>query len=150
MCRFRTIRKIGASHPINGRKGTSRPSNGRGVEKYFSGPRKGASSRKKTFLIREEVLTRQPPVGRAEDLPRGIPPSQRPPGRDACLRDLFANKKLLFAKRLSGGAWKYFWNLPPAGWAGGPRPHAFRPINGQEVPIFPIFPNRHIFSNFIF
>jgi hypothetical protein len=59
-------------------------------------------------------------------------------GRDACLRDLFANKKLfLFAKRPSGGASKYFWNLPPAGLeVPGPTPPA-RLTGG-----------RHLFSEF--
>jgi hypothetical protein len=40
--------------------------------------------------------------------------------------------------------------LPPVGWAGGPRPHAFRPLIGREVSIFRNLSNRHPFSNLNF
>jgi hypothetical protein len=44
-------------------------------------------------------------------------------GREACLRDLFANKKLfLFAKRPSGGASKFFWTSHPLSGRGVPSP----------------------------
>jgi hypothetical protein len=51
-------------------------------------------------------------------------------------------------KRPSGGACKKFWDLPPVGLAGGPRPHASRPLIEREVPILRKFANRHPFFEF--
>jgi hypothetical protein len=55
-----------------------------------------------------------------------------------------------FPARSTGGRYPFFesGDLPPAGWAGGPQPHVSRPINGWEVPIFRIIPNRLPFSEF--
>jgi hypothetical protein len=53
-------------------------------------------------------------------------------------------------KRLSGGAWEKFSDLPPVGWAGGRRPHASRPLIGREAPIFQKFSKRYPFFKFNF
>jgi hypothetical protein len=72
-------------------------------------------------------------------------------GREACLRDLFANKKLfLFAKRPSGGASNFFLTSSPLGGREIPGPTPSARSTGGRYTFSEFFPSGSPFSNFIF